>query len=116
MWITVIVVVLAIAAAAYVMFTRGSSTLDEKTLRERHRNVEQEYDPRSSTARRRMTPRQLLVRGQLASISRVASASDSPLRRAAAAKLCAAFRAAPGSSAVSSSRSVLRTNVPRRPC
>jgi hypothetical protein len=44
MWIFVILVVLVVAASAYLMFSRGSSTIDEKNLRERHRNVEREYD------------------------------------------------------------------------
>ena len=43
MWVVVIVVVLVIAASAYLMFTKGSSTIDEKSLRERHRNVEREH-------------------------------------------------------------------------
>jgi hypothetical protein len=44
MWIFVIVVVLVVAAGAYLAFSKGSSTIDEKSLRERHRNVEREAD------------------------------------------------------------------------
>ncbi|HEY7045376.1 MAG TPA: hypothetical protein VH419_17020 [Nocardioidaceae bacterium] len=42
MWVLVILLVLVVAAAAYLMFTKGSSTIDEKSLRERHRNIEKE--------------------------------------------------------------------------
>jgi len=44
MWILVVLGVLVIAGCLYLMFAKGSSTIDEKSLRERHRNVEKEHD------------------------------------------------------------------------